>query len=95
MQNVKSMQNGKNKVYKMVKSMQETSIRTQIWMQMSQIKCKTTSQIMQNAGMRNVIKRNVAKPPGWLAQNIAFTLLSCHSLSFSLSLLTRDRVVNF
>ena len=75
--------------------MQETSIRTQICMQMSQIVCEMTSQDMQNAGMGNVIKRNVTKPPGRLAQNIVFTLASCHSLSFSLSLLTRDRLVNF
>ena len=70
MQKVKSMRNGKKKYtkwYKMVKSMQETS---QICIQMSQIVCKTTSQDMQNAGKRNVIKRNVTKPPGWLAQNI-------------------------
>ena len=66
----------------MVKSMQETSIRTQICMQMSKIACKTTSQAMQNAGMRNIIKRNITKPPGWLAQNIVFTLSSCHSMSF-------------
>ena len=94
MQKVKSMRNCKKSIQNGKKNMQETSIRTQICMQMSQIVCKTTSQDMQNAGMRNVVKRNVTKPPGWLAQNV-FTLSSCHSLSFSLSLLTRDRLVNF
>ena len=89
------MQTGKKNVYKIVKSMQETSVKTQICMQMSQIVHETTSQDMQNAGMQNIVKRNVTKPPGWLAQNIVFTLSSCHSLSFSLSLLTRDCLVNF
>ena len=79
----------------MVKSMQETSIRTQICMEMSQIACETTYQDMQKAGLRNVVKQNVTKPPGWLVQNIVFTLSSCHSLSFSLSLLTRDSLFNF
>ena len=40
---------------------------------------------------RHKAKRHQAS----LAQNIVFTLSSCHSMSFSLSLLTRDRLVNF
>ena len=76
------MRNGKKKVYKMVKSMQETSIRTQICMQMSQIVCETTSQDMQNAGMQNIVKRNVTKPHGWLAQKLPLRyhlIIPCHS----------------